>query len=170
LASEEAEPRKRRWWLAALGLAVAVIAIFGGVRIFDVVAHTCGDDERSTFLEFPQYGAMVLQPGNDIDSGGCVASFETADPQSAVIGYYRRQLEQHGWTVQDVEQTTPEAGPGGGGESQLASVVLSAVPTCPPSATFCASSLDATRGGSSFSVAVEATQGTTSVVVRVTER
>jgi hypothetical protein len=170
MASEDTKPRSRRPWLLALGVGLVVIAIFVGLRIFDAVARTCGDDERSTFLEFPQYGGMILQPGSDIDFGGCVASFETADPQSAVIEYYKHQLEQHGWTVHDVRQTEPEPGPAGGGASQPASVVLSAVPTCAPSATFCAGSLDATRGESSFSVALEATEGTTYVVVRVTQR
>src|SRR2546428_6216840 len=102
MATETAKPRNRRGWLVVALVLGAVVLPFVGVRIFNTVARTCSDQERAAFLEFPQYGGLVLQPGSDIDSGGCVASFQTADRHDVVIRYYKHQLEQHRWTMQDI--------------------------------------------------------------------
>jgi len=165
-----AKPRKRRAWVVVTVALGAVVLPFVGIRIFSAATRTCSDQERAVFLEFPQFGGMVLQPGSDIESGGCVASFQTADRRDDVIRYYKRQLEQHGWTMQDIGEPAPGAGPEpGGGGSEPASVVLSTVPSCAPSEALCAGSLDATRGSFSFNVSFEATEGSTSVVVRVSQ-
>jgi len=166
---ETAEHRSKRWWVAVPLIALVLALVVGGVRIFNAVAHTCNDQERAAFLEFPQYGGNVIQPGNDIDAGGCVASFEAADPHEDVIRYYRHQLARHGWMTQHFEQGAAEGGgEPGGGESLPASVVLSALPSCSPSAP-CSGTMAATRGNLSFGVDFEATEGSTSVVVRVNE-
>jgi hypothetical protein len=167
---DEGVAGKKRWWVAVPLIALALVLVFGGIRIFGAVAHTCSDQESAAFLEFPQYEGRVIQPGNDIDAGGCVASFQTAGPHEDVIRYYKHQLEQHGWTTQDFEEGAPEGGAEPAGEASLpASVVLSAVPSCAPSSALCSGTLAATRDGFSFSVAFESTKGSTSVVVRVNE-
>jgi hypothetical protein len=160
---------KRRWFVVGL-IALAVVLVLGGLRIFDAVAHTCNDQERAAFLEFPQYGGRVIQPGNDVEARGCVASFQTADPHEDVIRYYERQLGQQGWTTQDFEDEVEEGGaePAGGG-SPPASAALSAVPSCARSSSMCSGTLAATRGGFSYSIDFEAAGGSTSVVVRVNE-
>jgi len=165
-ADDRAVARRKKWWLAVPSVALA-LALFGGIRMFDAVAHTCGDAERAAFLEFPQYGGRVIQPGSDIDSGACVASFQTADHHEDVVGYYETQLEQHGWTTQGFEEGAAEGGAEpGGGAGLPTSVVPSVLPTC-ASSSMCSGTLDAARGGFSFSIAFETIGGSTSVVVRV---
>jgi hypothetical protein len=153
----------------ALLAALALVLVFGGIRIFDRVAHTCGDQERAAFLEFPQYGGRVILPGNDIDAGGCVASFQTTDPNEEVIRYYKHQLEQHGWMTQGFQGGAPEGGVRPAGGSLPASVVLSGVPSCAPLSVLCSGTLTATRASFFFNVGFETTEGSTSVVVRVSE-
>jgi hypothetical protein len=159
---------KRRWFVLPI-LVLAVVLVLVGMRIFDAVAHTCSDEERAAFLEFPAYEGAVIDPGNDIEARGCVASFQTSGPPKDVIRYYERQLGQHGWTTQDFEEGAPEGGAEPAGGSLPASVVLAAVPSCAPSSALCSGTLAATRGGFSFNVAFEAAGGSTSVVVRVNE-
>jgi hypothetical protein len=161
--------RRRKLWAAVLAGVAAAVAIVG-LRIYTSVVGTCSDRERSVLLEFPQYGGARLEPQNDSYWGGCAVSLDTSGVRDEVLGYYRRQLQVHGWTVRDFEEQTPGTGgePAGSGNAAPSAVIPSQA--CAPDPAPCAGTLAETRARFSYSVAFESTGQSTSLIVRVAEQ
>jgi hypothetical protein len=158
----------RPWPAVLVGVVVVALALVG-LRIYDSFARTCSDRERSALLEFPQYGGARLEPENDSYSGGCAVSLDTRDGPDHVLGYYRQQLQVHGWTVRDIEEQTPETGGEPAGSGTPAPSVVIPSQTCSPAPAPCSGSLSATRQDFSYSVAFESIGGRTSLTIRVAE-
>jgi hypothetical protein len=70
----------------------------------------CSDAERSALKEFPHYGGITTEPDGSVQ--GCSVNPRVGDPPEDVIAYYREQLTEHGWTLDDPEQQESETSEG----------------------------------------------------------
>ena len=71
----------------------------------------CSDPERSALKEFPHYGGITPEPEASAD-GNCFVNPRVGDPPEDVIAYYREQLTEHGWTLDESEQQESETSEG----------------------------------------------------------
>ncbi len=88
-------------WIAA-GLAAFLVlglaSAFGLAKLSGL--DDCTDEERAVFEEFPQYGGQEIEPEPESVTGGCVARFNTSDPEEEVFAYYSERLRENGWEVE----------------------------------------------------------------------
>jgi hypothetical protein len=130
-AAESGRPaRRRKWLLWVLGAIVAIIlapfilmfAYYGVASLF----AGCSDAEDAALAEFPHYGGITAEPDGDVE-GGCRVDLTVDDPPSDVIAYYRDQLTEHGWTLDDSEQPQGDTGEGesseGGGAFETGGLI-----------------------------------------------
>lgn len=100
--------------IAWVGVAIAgVVILIVGLPVAALVLPymwasltACSGDERAVFDEFPHYGGVEREPEPFAESGGCAVFYDTQASQERVAAYYTKQLESHGWKV---EQTVTEA-------------------------------------------------------------
>jgi hypothetical protein len=154
-AAEPGRPRRRRRWLLwVLGAVVAIIfaplilisAYYGVASLF----AGCSDAEEAALAEFPQYGGITAEPSGDVEGGGCRVDLTVDAPPGDVIAYYREQLTEHGWMLEDSALSEGETSEGGG--------------------AFEAGGLTAHREGLFYSVSYEAVEGRTiTLAIHVSE-
>lgn len=115
--AEPGPPRRRKRWLWwVIGSVVAIV--FAPVILFSaynglagLFVGGCSDAERSALKEFPHYGGITPEPEANAD-GNCFVTPRVGDPPEDVIAYYREQLTEHGWTLDESEQQESETSEG----------------------------------------------------------
>ena len=115
--AEPGPPRRRKRWLWwVIGSVVAIV--FAPVILFSaynglagLFVGGCSDAERSALKEFPHYGGITPEPEANAD-GNCFVNPRVGDPPEDVIAYYREQLTEHGWTLDESEQQESETSEG----------------------------------------------------------
>lgn len=93
--------RLRTRGLLTIVVAVGSVVLIGGLLLWSLASFfsTCSEEERSAFMEFPQYGGNQMEPERGPE-GGCAAFFDTEDSAEQVRTYYSEQLTAHGWTLE----------------------------------------------------------------------
>jgi hypothetical protein len=93
-----------------------VVIVFAPVILFSVYNGLaslfvgCSDAERSALREFPHYGGITAEPDGGVE--GCSVNPRVGDPPEDVIAYYREQLTEHGWTLDESERQVGETSEG----------------------------------------------------------
>jgi hypothetical protein len=110
--AEPGRPRRRRRWLWwVIGSVVAIVLtpviLFSAVNGLGDLLTGCSDAARAALLEFPHYGGITAEPDESAE-GGCYVNPPVGDPPEDVIAYYREQLTEHGWMLDESEQQESE--------------------------------------------------------------
>ena len=113
--AEPGRPRRRRWLWWVIGSVVAIVVapviLFSAVNGLGDLLTGCSDAARAALMEFPHYGGITPEPDESAE-GGCYVNPPVGDPPEDVIAYYREQLTEHGWTLDDSEQQEGETSEG----------------------------------------------------------
>ena len=109
-------PRRRRrllWWVlgSIVAIVLAPVILFSALNGLGDLLTGCSDAARAALTEFPHYGGITAEPDESAE-GGCFVDLPVGDPPDDVIAYYREQLMQHGWTLDDSEQQESETSEG----------------------------------------------------------
>jgi hypothetical protein len=108
-STEDALQRLRTRRLLPIVVAVGSVVLIGGLLLWSLAGFfsTCSEEERSAFMEFPQYEGKQVEPESGPE-GGCAAFFDTDDSAEQVRAYYSEQLAAHGWTLEEKSPHTNE--------------------------------------------------------------
>jgi hypothetical protein len=102
------------WWV--LGTVVAIILapliLFSAINgLGALFTAGCSDAERAALTEFPHYGGIIAEPEDNAE-GSCYVTPPVGDAPDDVIAYYREQLTEHGWTLDDADRQEGETSEG----------------------------------------------------------
>lgn len=83
--------------------ALASVPLMAGLFVAGFILpqrSICDEEERAVLSEFPQYGGVEKDPHADSESAGCALFYNTSAPPVDVAAYLAKELEGHGWKVE----------------------------------------------------------------------